>query len=529
MRSDDYSHREGNPPVRTNMANEPKLRASASAQAVTSTPSVQGGLITDHDDLQQQVGSAKPVMLPAWPYSSRYFVPGLMEGVRALYLLSHDAEFLAADVKPVIVLDITGAGVNTFRMYPEDELVKGEVAMTDLAAAATRVFFVPQKRHYPPNRTVCSYEVSPTSWMNMLEYLEMPPEALEFLHENNGGYATHMSYCHDTSCSVGADHGLCAYHVWIKVQPLWNDEHFVYGRHDLHTGHKVFLVAGTELQAQIDGLWARFHNATSSNLFSTLLALLAMWAQEVEDFRWQLDFSTQKIESNTGHSTLEAQRDKPLPPERLAQYEAMTTTREALTHPKLASQHLAEIYMFLADETLAFHQLMEKASGEKLPRQIYDQLRAIFLQRRTQQKAQMREAENLIYRIDAQWAVTNALIAQHNNALNYAIAQDSRADNVFIRRISFVTLAFLPATFLATFFSMTFFHLNDNKLTVSPQIWIYVVCAMPITILMAWQFGAQEMMRRKLKRVQHMLLRRGQMAESDGSGQAEAQSNVKTA
>ncbi|KAF2667316.1 hypothetical protein BT63DRAFT_441002 [Microthyrium microscopicum] len=76
---------------------------------------------------------------------------------------------------------------------------------------------------------------------------------------------------------------------------------------------------------------------------------------------------------------------------------------------------------------------------------------------------------------------TSTQIAEDSRAIASATARDSSS----MRVIANVTILFLPATFIATFFSMSFFnfqHPNGPK-TVATEIWIYVVCAVALTLL----------------------------------------------
>ncbi|KAL2809086.1 hypothetical protein BJX63DRAFT_372012 [Aspergillus granulosus] len=65
-------------------------------------------------------------------------------------------------------------------------------------------------------------------------------------------------------------------------------------------------------------------------------------------------------------------------------------------------------------------------------------------------------------------------------------------DSTTVRVITVVTLIYLPATFTATLLGMnSFFEMDDNRqIIVSPQFWIYVVCAVPLTVatLLYWWY-----------------------------------------
>ncbi|PLN80585.1 hypothetical protein BDW42DRAFT_170829 [Aspergillus taichungensis] len=79
--------------------------------------------------------------------------------------------------------------------------------------------------------------------------------------------------------------------------------------------------------------------------------------------------------------------------------------------------------------------------------------------------------------------------------------RESVDDNATVRVVTLVTLTYLPASFVSTLLGMNLFDFNDPNgkmnFTVSPQFWIFVVIAVPLTALTLgfWYF----MMRRRLK------------------------------
>ncbi|PKY00575.1 hypothetical protein P168DRAFT_69791 [Aspergillus campestris IBT 28561] len=80
--------------------------------------------------------------------------------------------------------------------------------------------------------------------------------------------------------------------------------------------------------------------------------------------------------------------------------------------------------------------------------------------------------------------------------------RESVDDNATVRVVTLVTLTYLPASFVSTLLGMNLFNFNDpngnTKFTISPQFWIFVVIAMPLTALTLgfWYF----MMRRRLRK-----------------------------
>ena len=475
----------------------------------------------------QPTGEQSPADSQTWPYSSRYFTPESINGQHALQLLQDDAEYfeLGDVLLATNTTDTDGVVSQEWEHCTAIYPTPMRTTLSDVDDGRTRVCFVSVRRRWTPKRTYCQYHLAKSRWLDMLNELEITPDAIELLHEDSGAFSSHTTICQEGKCQKANGQSLCAYHVILKLQSFINEHHFVYARHDFHTGKEVFLVAGTHLEEQARCLKDLFATTTTKHrIFPTLLALFGYWEGRVSKLRWQLDVAVQEVESNTGHAVSHKQRNYTLPPDKLASRRVdMVGTRFASTHVHRVSEQLRDIAVFLSEEVMSYHQCLQDLEQSKnQPRVPWSggHMRSSFLQRKSRAEGHLRQSGALMWRIDIQWKVADALIAQHNHTLNHAIAQDSRADSVFIRRISFVTLAFLPATFLATFFSMTFFRLEKAKLTVSPQIWIYVVCAMPITLFVAWQFGSQGIVKRRLERIRLMLQSRSTHIKSRrvGSG-----------
>ncbi|KIX94292.1 uncharacterized protein Z520_10002 [Fonsecaea multimorphosa CBS 102226] len=427
-----------------------------------------------------------------WPYNCRYFVPELMNAEAATSLLKRDAEFYPEESDSpecFTVVDLTETGLHSFVLISSDSRFDERLRLSDLSHGSTRILFVSQKRLCLKNYTTSRYGLKYSTWLKILSSCEIPPDAVQVLHENNGCWGAHTSFCSDVkgmSCRTKTPNDLlgetfCAYHIWMKPRPWWNEEHFVYARHDFHSRRKLLVVVGTSLDAQRQRVLSQFRPATQPHLFSALLALATTWTKDLEEFVWEQDFSTQRLESDTGWSTVGHTQLKPLPREKLALRKDMILTKDALSHVVRASESLDELYSFLSREVRAI-----PSDGYNVNLRP-DQLKDAFVQQACKQWHQKSQAQGLIDRLDTQWKIVSALMAQHNNSLNYQIATDSRVDTIVMRRISFVTIAFLPATFLATFFSMSFFHVTSDDLVASPAIWIYVVCAVPLTLAIAWQ------------------------------------------
>lgn len=82
------------------------------------------------------------------------------------------------------------------------------------------------------------------------------------------------------------------------------------------------------------------------------------------------------------------------------------------------------------------------------------------------------------------------LVAQRDGEL-------ARVDNMTMKTIAAVTLAFLPGTFIATLFGMNFFNFSSEGLSVSRKLWVYWAIAIPLTTVIigcwwAWDFSQKK-------------------------------------
>ena len=76
-------------------------------------------------------------------------------------------------------------------------------------------------------------------------------------------------------------------------------------------------------------------------------------------------------------------------------------------------------------------------------------------------------------------------VAQYDSRIAVKIGKATQTDSAAMKTIAFVTLTFLPATFISALFSMSFFNVNDDtgEWTVSKEIWMYFVIAIPVTLI----------------------------------------------
>ncbi|KAE8382719.1 hypothetical protein BDV26DRAFT_288279 [Aspergillus bertholletiae] len=100
---------------------------------------------------------------------------------------------------------------------------------------------------------------------------------------------------------------------------------------------------------------------------------------------------------------------------------------------------------------------------------------ASFLQSRATTTAQL---------IADTFSFKNSHTAQEQSDYMLDLTSSTVDDSSTVRVITVVTLIYLPSTFMATLLGMnSFFEMDSetHKLIVSPQFWIFVVCAVPLT------------------------------------------------
>lgn len=179
-----------------------------------------------------------------------------------------------------------------------------------------------KRRYYSDSRnSLCQIVLRLSTWEEVLHNFCVPPNFLEFLHSNNGGFGAEISYCNDDSTNSQhqncPENGTSAFHLYLKIGDWGNNEHAVYARHDFHTGHDLVLVMGTAARDYSARILA--HLRASQNhlgLPQILLCLSSYWLEQVEELRTSIDQAVRDLESRTGASSLSFMQ-APLPPENL--------------------------------------------------------------------------------------------------------------------------------------------------------------------------------------------------------------------
>ncbi|KAH0541471.1 hypothetical protein FGG08_004081 [Glutinoglossum americanum] len=436
---------------------------------------------------------------PQWPESCKYFVPGIMDSEYVRSLLRDDTKYLdpgSTQHQQIDYLGFTNAGEVNHQKLVSDPDREAQLNEMDNPAHGLRVFFIHQKRVYAIEKKPWKWnQISVTcrTWLDLLDRLMIPSSAIEVLYDNNGGYGSHISYCSADgphACRPIQTH--CAYHIWLKVGNYRSHEYFAYARHDFHSGRDLVLVLGTNGEIDAQQLATQFRGQFRVNLFSVLLALATSWSRQIEVHRWKLDSETVKLESRTGHSAFQFSNSELLTPEQLSLSKDITLTSIGIHCTARGASNMAGNFSFLLAQLGRYAALCAIPPGQQVSGQLKTHLGDALSQHLDQTNAQIAQMDELKLRVDAQWSIINSLIAQRDSRSSIDIAAATKADSELMRGITFTTMVFLPATFMATFFSMVFFHIGSKDhvhLVISKWIWLYPVCMIPLTVILALNYG----------------------------------------
>lgn len=446
---------------------------------------------------------------PQWPETCKYFVPEVMDSEYVRLLLKRDTEYLETTQcqhQRIDCVSFTSLGeVNHQKLVLDPDCAR-QLNGLDNPTHRSRVFFIDQKRMYYSASTLSRVSVTSEAWLDLLDRLMIPSTAVELLHDNNGGCGSHISYCFAKGqhpCGPPTQ-SCCAYHIWMKLGDFHNTEHFAYARHDFHTGRNLVLVLGTDGEECVRRLTSQFRGQSQVDLFHILLALTSSWSRQLEVHRWHLDFATQRIESQTGHSCFRVRYAEPLAPEQLVLSKSVSVTSDGIQNAMTGASNMANVFLFLSTQLRRYADLSGPGGSpeQQLSAHPETHLSDALSQCHSQTNAQLAQMRGLKSRVDAQWRTINALIAQRDSQVNIDIAAATKADSELMRGIAFVTMVFLPATFMATFFSMVFFHAGSGDgvhFVVSRWIWLYPLCTIPLTVFLALSYGPNKSLKTLLR------------------------------
>lgn len=417
-----------------------------------------------------------------WPLNCRYFDPQTMGIIQSLDLNTNDTNYASTN-EPIYYIDFGGAGIPQENMLSLRSSESSQIySLFSTSSSRARVLFLSQWRYYGTEGSILELGVQSEIWQALLTALELPPNVVELLHENNGGAWQHVSYLTEATATRPTP---CAYHVCFKSSQF----ELVYGRYDCLSRQTIVLIMDSDLRWERERLLSQFRDDNEPCLLQILLAVLETWLQKFEHSRWALDLAVVELETSTAQEESCQQADARPPNQLSAIRDDIASTQ---CHVRSIVRHsicMGKLFEAFTEAVARFYQL-NSTPGEVLRSHMLDNVR----QFQSQQQCQAAQANDLSWRIDTQWNVLVALRAKRDSEVIIAMAQDTRADSVLMKRMAAVSVVFLPATFLATFFSMMFIQVDDmGRLLINRNIWVYFIftTVLSLSMWLYFRFGKQ--------------------------------------
>jgi hypothetical protein len=384
---------------------------------------------------------------------------------------------------------------------------------------ATKIAYIGAMRKCLPRSSRNMIGLPLHEWQQVLHSLQILPAALELLHDNNGGF-TYSS----TRSAVPNNDSVSAFHICIKLGRTWRrNEHFCVARHSFLDNTNVVLVAGTNSHGICETLYERLSATERTDIFCILVVTLALWINEAEKNRWLLDYEVQEIERKNKFHAIHYERYEAPTLEQLNLPKSMAQTRWSIGLLIASMENTINAIDFAKERHIRYHAICCKQIPSYVPPCPVSHLQAALSQYRSQACSKIIQMQMLQERVASQIAVTNTLIAHRDSRATIELALAMKADSKLMKRLSLVTVIFLPATFLATFFSMIFFRIvggdEHPALEVSQWIWLYPLCTMLLTLFLVCQYG----LRVKLHKVLKKVLPQSRASVSDRASDSEAQ------
>lgn len=434
-----------------------------------------------HGNFRPRVRPLDPLSKDIWPINCQYYDSATMDHVQAWDLNVSDTKYTTANETINCVMLGKGSPHEHHLVPDAAGLAKLRKMVINSEPGATIVYLT-QVRRYSITGSSIELAVDKKTWQALLSTLELPPNAVELLHENNGGTWQHVSYSKDPSTNQSMAR---AYHVGFKSSQF----ELLYGRYNCQSRRSLVLIMGSEIEWEKERLISQFTTSHDICLLQILLAVLGTWLQKVEQSRWSLDLAVLKLEKDTdiGQNT---RRAKALPPNQL--YVLRDEIAGAQGYIRSIARHSACIGSLLE----FFTQTVERLNrlGHVPTEVLREQLLDAASQYQSQQRCQATQAHDLSWRIDTQWNVLVALRSKDDSETIIRMQEDTRSDSVLMKRMAAISVVFLPATFLATFFSMMFFQVNEAEdLVMNLNVWIYFVTttALSLSIWLYFRFGEE--------------------------------------
>lgn len=457
-------------------------------------------------DLDRNAANQAPWPLHGWPQSSASTKPIIMDSERARFLCLEDTEVYDGrhhrDKGCMLPLKVITKSAATGLQQASCSSIDDDNKALDMIGSSTcTVINVHQKRRYfngtGPRQSRMGVAMDLSRWLNIIRRVDLPPTAIELLHDNGGGHAALYMKCDRPNDDCGCNSGQtpstrpCAYHISLKASDIFGSELFIYARTHFHRGHSVVLLAGFNLH-HIERKLVHFLNENDTfNIFHVLNICLSVWTYAIEHMRWQADETLQALEFSTNEKFSVKKRISTTPFQYSSDLLSIPRTRMALASSVKATVVLQNILNFTLAELERYQPFDRDLSSDDPDRPFgpFAQLCDALKFRVSQGGNRLVQLDSLLNRMDMQVSITTMLIAERDAAL-------SLEDSKIMRTITVITVIFLPATFLATFFSTVFFDVSfdsgGTSLQASKWLWLYPVIAVPGTLFLCFQFGFKQ-------------------------------------
>jgi Mg2+ and Co2+ transporter CorA len=270
-----------------------------------------------------------------------------------------------------------------------------------------------------------------------------------------------------------------------------DDEAAIYARYEFATKRTFVLLIGTDRYVGIGPVQIHLANTPNATMFHVIFNVFSTILDATEKVRWNVDFETQSLESQTGVATLTS-LSPAVAAKELKFNKSLQVTTDFAKNLAWGSRRVGLNLDALTGHIEQFEKLLLQSGGDWPDTCALQNLREACNMKRELARNQYDQILQLQARLSSQNEITDALMKQRDTHISLDIAEATRKDSEMMRGTAAVTMIFFPATFVATFFSMVFFHVGAEgsvHLLVDKKIWLYPVVTIPLTALITvWYY-----------------------------------------
>lgn len=438
-----------------------------------------------------------------WPATSRYFDPLIMDAESIAKLLEEDT--LYANEEHPWCLDYACVTDSTLyhRQTQANDCHETGIFSAKVLNSRLTLVHIRQRRLYLKGDTTSAISVDTLMWLALLKRFEILPSFVELLHDNNGCTLAHISYEQTTGREdrpgpmAPNERTPDAFHVGYKMGSAMDEEYAIYARQSLKTGCTVIFVLGTDPSAAQTSALRLLKAEPHASLFHVIFALQSTILTKLERIRWRLDYMTQDFEAETGFTTLK--RPGTVTPQKLQHVGWNRDKIVAAWEPRFLKWGSARIILNFKAllrhidmyGKISKHQPNDPGVAEldnlrtacKMKVELAQSQHDNTLELQSRLNSQLDAIRTLKDQRDTDLNIQIAKATKHDSETNVQIAMAVQHESELMRRITLITMLFLPATFVATFFSMVFFQNTGRLVETVYQIWWFPAVSIPLTLI----------------------------------------------